>query len=108
VTLLLVVRLDDAAKGAGPATVLARVTSVAEYLATVPRDKDGGVDRRCRLWRGDLEVGARVVILELGGLLRTAREPSTGARHEGCAESSCAACEVLTLCSRCRANQKEG
>ncbi len=56
---MIVVRLDHAIIGAGPATVVAEVASVAEFLA-LATDRDGARDRRLRLWQGSFPVGARV------------------------------------------------
>lgn len=56
---MLVVQLDDPRFGAGPATVVAVVDSVRDFL-TLTTDRDGARDRRFRLWRGDHPIGTRV------------------------------------------------
>lgn len=59
---MIVVLLDDARFGSGPATVVAHAWSVAEYL-TMTSDKDGARIQRMRLWQSlgvDPPVGARV------------------------------------------------
>jgi hypothetical protein len=57
---MIVVLLDNASIGAGPATVVAIVSSVAEYLAIA--DKDGVRDPHLRLLKGDATLGARVMM----------------------------------------------
>lgn len=57
---MLVVRLDHAFIGAGPATVVAHVSTVREYL-TIATDRDGARDPKLRLWDGDQAIGTRVV-----------------------------------------------
>lgn len=56
---LIVVRLDNPKYGAGPATVIARVADVADFIL-LATDRDGARDPALRLWRGVFVVGARV------------------------------------------------
>ena len=56
---MIVVKLDNQHIGAGPATVVAVVATVAEYLS-LATDRDGARDRSLRLWDGSFPVGARV------------------------------------------------
>lgn len=54
---LVLVRLDDARRGSGPATVVA-------LTGTVPRDRDQCADDLVRVWRGydGVAVGDRVIL----------------------------------------------
>lgn len=56
---MLVVKLDNAAYGAGAATVIDKVESVDEYFKRF-RDRDGAMDDRLRLWNGEAVIGDRV------------------------------------------------
>ena len=63
---MVVVKLDHYYIGAGPATVVAEVASVAEYLA-LATDRDGARDRTLRLWDGSYPVGTRVRMRLISG-----------------------------------------
>ncbi len=63
---MIVVRLDNPHIGAGPAIVLAEVSTVAEYLA-IACDRDGARDRSLRLWDGSFPIGTRVQWRHLRG-----------------------------------------
>lgn len=64
VKIMVMVRLDNHHIGAGPATVIARVSSVKEYHS-LSTDRDGARDPSLRLWDGDFPVGSRVVMKQL-------------------------------------------
>lgn len=69
---LVAVRLDDARFGAGPATVLASVATVGEYLARFS-DRDGARDASLRLWKldGTITPGDRVVLQDADAVSTT-------------------------------------
>ena len=87
-SILLAIRLDNRHIGAGPATVVARPASVAEFLA-LATDRDGARDASLRLWEGDFPIGARVsVSLRCG----------TG---QGIVHPEGASCGMYCFCERC-------
>ena len=57
---MVIVKLDDAQYGAGPGTIVDHCDTVKQYHEKV-RDRAGAIDRRIRLWGGDLPIGTRVV-----------------------------------------------
>lgn len=58
---MIVVKLDNPKHGAGPATVIAIVETVYEYLQ-MSVDRDGARKQDIRLWRGNFPVGSSVAL----------------------------------------------
>ena len=62
---MIVVRLDNAAFGGGPGTVIGHVIDVNDGYRD-HSDRDGARDPRIRVWAGKNEIGDRVCLSETG------------------------------------------